>query len=111
MYSAEDVAKMVEEKRARGEVRNLAKEKSRLVVRRAKALEDGNTEDAERWAQPSRAVRLHAFVNLRLLLHALLYDGSGVQTCPSRKQIEHLEPGTGNPSMCSGLEVSLSLSY
>ena len=39
---------MVEGKRARGEVRNLAKEKSRLVVRRSKALEDGDAEEAER---------------------------------------------------------------
>lgn len=38
---------MVEEKRARGEVGNIAKEKSRLEVRRAKALEDGDTETAD----------------------------------------------------------------
>lgn len=47
MYTAEDVAKMVEEKRARGEVTNIAKEKSRLEVRRAKALEDGDISTAE----------------------------------------------------------------
>ena len=48
VYTAEDVAKMVEDKRAAGNVRNLAKEKSRLVVRRAKALEDNDREEAER---------------------------------------------------------------
>ena len=48
VYTAEDVAKMVEDKRAAGNVRNLAKEKSRLVVRRAKALEDNDTEEVER---------------------------------------------------------------
>ena len=47
VYTAEDVAKMVEEKRARCEVTNIAKEKSRLVVRRAKAIEDGDAEAAE----------------------------------------------------------------
>lgn len=38
---------MVEEKRARGEITNVAKEKSRLEVRRAKALEDGDVEAAD----------------------------------------------------------------
>ena len=38
---------MVEDKRARGEITNVAKEKSRLEVRRAKALEDGDAEAAE----------------------------------------------------------------
>lgn len=46
---------MVEEKRARGDVRNFAKEKSRLVVRKAKALEDGDTQEAERYV-PARAI-------------------------------------------------------
>ena len=48
VYTAEDVTKMVEDKRAAGNVRNLAKEKSRLVVRRAKALEDNDGEEVER---------------------------------------------------------------
>lgn len=47
VYTAEDVAKMVEDKRARGEITNVAKEKSRLEVRRAKALEDGDAKAAE----------------------------------------------------------------
>ena len=47
VYTAEDVANMVEKKRAKGEITNFAKEKSRLEVRRAKALEDGKAVEAE----------------------------------------------------------------
>ena len=47
VYTAQDVSKMVEEKRARGEITNVAKEKSRLEVRRSKALEDGEVQAAE----------------------------------------------------------------
>jgi len=47
VYTTADVTKMVEDKRARGEVGNMAKEKSRLVVKRAKALEDKDFELAE----------------------------------------------------------------
>ena len=38
---------MVEEKRARGEVGNVAKEKARLVVQRDKAIQDEQFELAE----------------------------------------------------------------
>lgn len=48
MYTAEDVAKMVESRRSKGQVSNFAKEKSRLELQRAKALEDDNTEEADR---------------------------------------------------------------
>ena len=48
VYTAEDVKKMVEEKRARGEVVNFARERSRLAARKEKAIEDGDHDAAEK---------------------------------------------------------------